>query len=141
MPLHLIRVAAGRQSVEELAEIQAHYRTVAGRDVVHILTGIAPRRIEEIEAGGSLYWIIKGAIQARQRVIGIDRLEEPEHGKGCRFRLDPEIVLTEVRPRRPHQGWRYLKDEDAPPDRGKMADGAEGLPPALMAELRDLGLV
>lgn len=141
MTLHLIRVAAGCPSVDDLAERQAFFMNRAGRDIVHILTGIAPRRIEEIEAGGSLYWIIKGAVQARQKVIGIDRLEAPIEGKNCRFRLAPEIVLTEVRPRRPHKGWRYLKPEDAPPDRGALPDGAEDLPADLAAELKRLGLV
>ncbi|RMF12610.1 MAG: DUF1489 family protein [Alphaproteobacteria bacterium] len=141
MSLHLIRVAAGIQSIEELADLQARRMRAAGSDDVAVLTGIAPRRIEEILDGGSLYWIIKGAVQARQKVVGIDRLDDRPHGKGCRFRLAPEIILTEIRHRRSHQGWRYLKPEDAPPDRDGRLDGADGLPAKLAAELRELALV
>lgn len=139
MVLHLIRVAAGIESVDHLREVQTVRR--AGREWLPVLTGSMPRRADEIVAGGSLYWIIKGAIQARQRVVGIDRLEDRPGGKGCCLRLAPEIILTEAHPRRPHQGWRYFKDADAPPDRGQAADGEAELPAALAAELRELGLV
>ncbi|MEX1147679.1 MAG: DUF1489 domain-containing protein [Sphingomonadales bacterium] len=137
--LHMIRVAVGIDSVDHLRAVQDVRR--AGGDFVPVLTGSAPRRTDEIVAGGSLYWIIKGTVQVRQRIVGIDRLEGRPQGKGCRIRLSPDIVLTAPRPRRPHQGWRYLKPDDAPPDRGDEPEGIEDLPEAMAARLRDLGLV
>ena len=39
------------------------------------------------------------------------------------------------------QGWRYLEVKDAPVDLPVAADGDEAMPPELVAELRDLGLL
>lgn len=87
-----------------------------------------------------MYWIIKGAIRVRQRILGLDPVVDHEGRKACAIRFDPELVETEAQPYKPIQGWRYLEDKEAPPDRfGE--DGSEDLPPSLRAELKELGLL
>ena len=76
-----------------------------------------PRRADEILDGGSIYWVVKGFVRVRQRIVRLERRASEERGRFCRIHLDPVLVRTELQPRRPHQGWRYLQDIDAPPDR------------------------
>jgi hypothetical protein len=99
-----------------------------------------PRRAEAVLDGGSLYWVFKGLVLARQPILA---LEEVRGGDGilrCGLVLDPAVVRTEPQPRRPFQGWRYLKSEDAPRDLPKTRKGDDPLPPALSAALANLGL-
>lgn len=142
MPLHMSRVAVGVGSLEELEALTRRRIGQFGvTDAVPLLTGLAPKRADEIVAGGSLYWIIKGMVLARQRVLGIDVIDGAPHGKRCLIRLAPEIVRTEPQPRRAHQGWRYLNPADAPADLTSSPTGSDTLPPDVAAELKALGLL
>ena len=91
--------------------------------------------------GGSLYWVVKGFVRARQKLLRIDQLDPPVDGKRCAFVLHPKLVRTELQQRRPHQGWRYLKPQDAPRDLKPGEKGDAALPPELAAELKALGLL
>lgn len=97
-----------------------------------------PRRAEELLQGGSLYWVIDGLVSVRQRLVGIVPVTADDGTEKCRLDLDPELVPVTPVARRPFQGWRYLKDEDAPADLPATAggDGAE-----LLRELSRLGLL
>ena len=98
-----------------------------------------PKREAELLDGGSIYWVIKGFVQARQRII---RLDEVDHGDGirrCAIVLDPEVVRTEAAPRRPFQGWRYLNGADAPSDLRRESSNSD-LPPELMTALAEIGV-
>lgn len=146
MPLHLKKLAPGIESVAELKARQKRHLRVAktadGHKVLNYRTGIAPKRLEEIMDGGSLYWVIKGFIRARQLIWFIGPVQDSEGNTFCRIQLDPKIVPTEAVPHRPFQGWRYLKPEEAPPDiRLDTAQGLDDLPPRLLRELRELGLL
>ncbi len=145
MPLHLLKMAVGIGSVAHLAAVQkqrlANAPKEGGKRILRHFTRNKPRRAKEILDGGSIYWIVKGAIRVRQRILAIDRLRPPEGGKHCALVLDPKLVKTEPQPRRPHQGWRYLDPAQAPPDLPERASGADELPPELAAELRGLGLL
>jgi hypothetical protein len=103
-----------------------------------------PKRAAEIlSANGSIYWVVAGFVQVRQRILDI-REESWDDGTACAgLVLDPELVPVEARPQKPFQGWRYLAPEAAPPDirPGAEARGLEALPPRLRRELRDLGLL
>jgi hypothetical protein len=99
-----------------------------------------PKRREELLAGGSLYWVIRGFIQVRQRILDIRPSMDDEGLPMCRLILDPAIVPTEWQPRRPFQGWRYLDGADIPPDLGE-GGGTNELPPHMKAELAMLGLL
>jgi hypothetical protein len=99
-----------------------------------------PKRRDEILAGGSIYWVIKGYIRVRQRIIGIEPVM-CEDGRHCRLVLDWMLVSTEPEPHQPHQGWRYLEVEKAPADLKIGGNGATRMPAELAAELRSLGLL
>ena len=75
-----------------------------------------PKRADELLAGGSLYWVFHGLVLARQRILGLEPRRGGDGIERCAIRLDPEVVRTLPQPRRPFQGWRYLRPEDAPRD-------------------------
>jgi len=142
MTLHLIKLCVGCDSIGDLAE-WIDYRVAearrAGRKPEHIhVTRMVPKRIGELLDGGSLYWVIKGNVQVRQRLLDVRPFVDTEGIQRCQFVLEPKLVATEWQPKRPFQGWRYLRPEDAPADlrKGK----ASSLPPALEAELAELGV-
>ncbi|GIX10158.1 DUF1489 family protein [Elioraea sp.] len=141
--LHLIKLAVGCASVDDLAEWQA--RRAKTHPPLRHRTRATPKRAEEILAGGSLYWVIAGFVQVRQRIVAImpDTLEDGS--PGCALHLDPALVPVQLRPAKPFQGWRYLAAADAPPDRPRgMAEAQEGfaaMPAAMRRELAELGLL
>src|SRR3546814_17534153 len=101
---------------------------------------MVPTRAAEILDGGSLYWVMKGYIRCRQRLLGIEPFVDGEGVKRCRLVLDPEIVLTRRRERRPFQGWRYFAAQDAPAA-VQGVDDIDDMPEAMRAELEALGLL
>ena len=133
MPLHITKVAFGVTSLDHLAE-RLRQRGEAGP--VFLTTRYLPKRHMEIVGGGSLYWIIKHMLVARSPIL---RFGEAEGGRVA-IHIDPALVLTEGRPKRAHQGWRYLASADAPGDLG--GGGAlEEMPADLLRELAALALV
>lgn len=139
MTLHMIKLSVGSESIESLAGWQQERLRNHGR--LWHGTRMTPRRQEELLDGGSIYWVIKGYVQARQRLIGFDFLEEAEDNRTTMLLLDPELVKVEPRRHRPFQGWRYLEPERAPRDLGQGTGAGRDLPPEMLAELRDLGLL
>ena len=131
--LHIIKLCVGCDSVEELAEWQRKRKPLAH------WTRNRPKRDKEIIAGGSLYWVIKGQIRVRQRILGLERRED-EEGVWCSIMLGRQLVRVQPRVHRAFQGWRYLEAKDAPADlvKGEVADE---LPEKLASELRALGLL
>ncbi len=130
MPLHMTKIAHGAESVADLREwLESH------AEVALMTTRYLPTRHAEM-AGGSLYWIHAHAIIGRSPLIGFAPREDGRQW----IRLEPRLILVHPVPKRAHQGWRYLKPEDAPPD----LDGADlddVLPGKLVSELAKLGLV
>lgn len=138
--LHLIKLSVGSESVETLRTWQQARLGRHGR--LWHATRMMPRRREELLAGGSIYWVIRGLVQARQRLVGIETAPDEEGRTMTLLLLEPELVRVEPLPMRPFQGWRYLPVEKAPADlRPGAGDGAEGPPPELLAELRALGIL
>jgi hypothetical protein len=136
MPLHLLKLAVGIADVEHLRRVRAARRTERGGNWVY--TRNHPRRAPEILAGGSIYWIIRGQIRARQLVIGFRRERDENGRRYCLIEVDERLVQTLSRPWRPFQGWRYLSPEDAP---GDWREAGEPPSDRLLAELRELGLI
>lgn len=140
MPLHILKMCVGCDSVEDLREWQEN-RILRGEGLFH-RTRNMPKRAEEILAGGSLYWIIKGEVRVRQRITGLDPGVDGEGTRFCFIRLDRQLVETVRQPRRPMQGWRYLDPADAPSDRDPgHKDEVEEMPEQMRKELRSLGLL
>jgi hypothetical protein len=136
MTLHLLKLAVGVDSIDHLRHVRAARRAERGGSWVY--TRNHPRRTQEVLAGGSIYWIIRGHIRVRQRITGF-RAEREENGRRyCLIEVDEVLVPTVGRAWRPFQGWRYLPAADAPPDRPLMGE----LPPdRMLAELYSLGLI
>ncbi len=142
MSLHLIKLCVGVDSVQELAEWQAgrlkELKKKKRPPVLMHVTRMTPKRGEELLDGGSLYWVIKGHIAVRQRLLDL----KPVVRNGvphCGLVYEPKLVLTVRRFHRPFQGWRYLNAKDAPPDARDLK--GVNLPEALKIELAELGLL
>lgn len=131
MTLHLIKLCVGCETVEDLAR----RRPEAGPPW-RLRTRQTPKRADELLDGGSLYWVFKGAVLCRQRLLGVETTRDGGI-EGCNLLLDPRLVRVAPSPRRPFQGWRYLSEADAPPDLD--SGSGEGLPDALARQLRDIG--
>ncbi|WP_207484252.1 DUF1489 family protein [Arenibaculum pallidiluteum] len=144
MALHLIKLAVGIRDLDHLAEVQQGRAFM--RDGARIVPGYTrrmPTRGDEVCDGGSIYWVVKGAVRCRQPVLGFELVQDGEGESWCRLLLDPVLVPVEAQPRKAFQGWRYLKPEEAPRDLGAGQGGGVGedaMPPEMLAELRALGL-
>jgi len=145
MALNLIKLCVGADSVDDLRawiDYRLAEKRAAGKPAEHMhTTRMVPKRADEIVGEGSLYWVIKGRVQCRQRIVDIRPFVDAEGISRCHIVLDPEVVLTHSQPKRPFQGWRYLKPEDAPGDLGSSGEGIETLPAEMRNELADLGLI
>lgn len=141
MTINILKLCVGADSVEDLAAWQIEQikrakkakldpRPVCG-------TRMWPKRVEEVLAGGSLYWVIKGVVSVRQRIVAIDDVTD-NHGQRCGLYLDSHLHRTVPQPRRAFQGWRYLDPKDAPADLGEAQGGAD-LPEHLRRQLVELG--
>lgn len=143
--LHLVKLCVGTDTIEELRQWQSRRaadRLARGLDPrPRHVTRMWPRRSGELLAGGSLYWVIRGAIQVRQRIRDLEAVTGEDGITRCAIVLDPGLVPTALRPRRPFQGWRYLKAADAPPDLGSAAGDAPELPPGLREALSRFGVL
>jgi hypothetical protein len=146
MPLHLIKLCVGCDSVRDLEDwIKTKLREKRKRgekkpERIHV-TRMVPKRADELLDGGSLYWVIRGEILCRERILGVRPFVDKDGIGRCGIVLDPKVVLVEPRPYRAFQGWRYLPAKDAPRDLDKVGRGAAALPEKLRRELRELGLM
>lgn len=131
--LNISKVAVGCASFEALRRRQ-ELRLSDGE--VAILTRFRPKRSDEL-VGGSIYWIIKHRIAARQAILGFSETEE----RKTLIRLDPLLVPVKAIPRRAHQGWRYLEAADAPQDLGGRGGDLAALPADLAVRLSALALI
>ena len=146
MPLHLIKLSVGTDSIEDLAGWQAERLRQLKRDgqkpdLFH-RTFQMPKRRDDLLDGGSIYWVIKGIIQTRQRLLDL-REGTREDGTPCTLLiLDKTLVPVRPTPRRAFQGWRYLAPDDAPADltAGKH-DAITAMPPKMRKDLAELGLI
>jgi hypothetical protein len=134
MPLHMTKIAYGAAGYEDL---QGWFDRREGGELLRLTTRYLPKRHPEME-GGSLYWILNHALVARSPIVGFEQRED--NGRWW-IRLERTLIPVEPRARRAHQGWRYLKAEDAPPDLGAGAMSGDMLPGNLIKELAKLGLV
>lgn len=142
--IHLIKLVVGVADLQSFYELQQ--REVIdyhGHPAVPCWTRYKAKRADEIlREGGSIYRVIKNRIQCRHRILGFEMVETKDKGMRCMILQDANMIETVHMPRRPFQGWRYLKPCDAPPDRGAyMGDVAEGLSPEMEEELREAGLL
>lgn len=145
MALHLIKLCVGADSLQDLRD------WVSERCITDMAAGLAPhtthttrmvpKRVDELLDGGSLYWVIKGQVAARQPLLDIQTFTGADGIGRCNLVLGPEVIETAPQPKRPFQGWRYYKQEDVPRDLGAVGEDLAEMPEHLRRELAELGLL
>lgn len=142
--INLIKLGVGVGDLFEMQELQKRrYMDYHGQTVFPVWTRRKPVREKELLAGGSLYRVIKNKIQCRQRILGLEVIEDEEQGNHCLIMVEPEIIETVKLPQRPFQGWRYLDPAKAPKDMGVFDPDAapEDIPDDMEEALRATGLL
>jgi hypothetical protein len=138
--INLIKLSVGSESVAAMARWQASAQAKGPDGLPRHVTRMWPKREAEVLDGGSIYWVVKGVVLCRQRVLRLDEVRRADGIPRCGIVLDPRLIPVVAVPKRPFQGWRYLKPEDAPQD----ADDRESepaLPPALSVALSEIGVL
>ena len=145
MTLHLVKLCVGADSLDDLRQWMAARMREAekrGGPLRHAhVTRMTPKRAAEILDGGSLYWVIKGQIAARQVIVGVEPFMDSDGIGRCKVWLDGAVVPVAPRPMRAFQGWRYYEAKDAPPDLDQTQAGVAAMPESLRRELAGLGLL
>lgn len=139
--LHLVKLSVGTESVESLERWQASARAQAPDGKPRHVTRMWPKREAEVLDGGSIYWVIKGVILCRQRVLRLDEVVRQDGIRRCGIVLEPGLIRVAATPKRPFQGWRYLEARDAPVDLTEARQNEEPLPPELSAALAEIGVL
>lgn len=145
MTLHLVKLCVGAASIDDLNAWQQGRlaaQVQAGEPVrLFHSTFQMPKRDAELLDGGSLYWVIKGTIQVRQRLVGFEEGTKADGSRCCLILLDPALVPVRPAPRRAFQGWRYLEVANAPPDLTRGGKDFAAMPPKMRRDLAELGLL
>ncbi len=138
--VNIVKLCVGEESVE------SHIAWIAGQKARHPgwqschVTRMWPRREAEVLNGGSLYWVIRGLVLCRQRLIGLEARQGADGIERCALLMDDEVIRTEPVPRRAFQGWRYLEAADSPRDLPTERRGDDSLPEPLALALAEIGL-
>jgi hypothetical protein len=134
--VNLVKLCVG---ITSLADLTSRIDARQSTETRHV-TRMWPKRAGELLNGGSLYWVIRGVIQARQPIIALDEVIGPDGIRRCGIRLDAHLIRTHAAPRRPFQGWRYLAPENAPPDLAQLRASDADIPPALNLAIAEIGV-
>ncbi len=132
MTIHMVKLCVGADDVDDLRNWQKRLMQTAPAPYHH--TRMVPKRGDELSAGGSIYWVIRNVIQARQVITDVKEIEDRAGRRACELVFDPKIILVDPTPKRPFQGWRYLKPADAPAD---LKGGDVDVPTALRSQLKE----
>lgn len=138
--VNLLKLSVGTENVEALAAWQQMKQAQAPDGLPRHVTRMWPKRAEEILNGGSIFWVIKGVILVRQRIVRLDEVTRADGIRRCAIVSDPELIRVEATPKRAFQGWRYLTAEDAPRDLSGDRSNEDSLPPSLSKALADIGV-
>jgi hypothetical protein len=145
MSLHLIKLCVGCDTIGDLEEWieenRAHHRRLDRVYEQTHTTRMVPKRLDALLDGGSLYWVIKGHVACRQRLLCVRPFTDGDGIGRCHLVLEPVVIPVQPRPCRPFQGWRYLPRSDAPRDLGRASGDIAAMPEAMRRELADLGLL
>ncbi|MCA8882890.1 MAG: DUF1489 domain-containing protein [Rhodobacteraceae bacterium] len=141
--INLVKLCVGAEKVEDLEAWQASRAAQMPDGLPRHVTRMWPKREAALLSGGSLYWVFKGVILARQQILRLDEVIGDDGVRRCGIVMDPAVIRTRPAPRRPFQGWRYLAPEDSPSDLkdGAARQGGADLPPDLQAALADIGVL
>lgn len=138
--INILKLCVGAESVEDLLQWHDAHRGMWPAGTTAHVTRMWPKREAEVTGGGSLYWVIKGVILARQRILRLEERAGADGIRRCALILDAQVIRTEAAVRRPFQGWRYLDPAESPRDLVQGRAREEALPPALAQALAEIGL-
>ena len=139
--IHMVKLSVGTESIEELMRWQAMTRAQGPDGAPRHVTRMWPKQESALLNGGSIFWVIKGFIQCRQRIMRLNEVIGQDEIRRCAIVLDPELVHTTTAIKRPFQGWRYLKPDDAPIDLSPDRKDEDHLPVELAGALADIGIL
>ena len=138
-PVHLLKLCVGADSIEDLLDWQRSQRARWPEGCAVHVTRMWPKRADEVLAGGSLYWVIKGQVRVREEILALRAVTDAAGVSHCDIVLSGDLVEVEARPCRPFQGWRYLAAEVSPRD--LKSEAVADLPVEFLRELAGLGLL
>lgn len=133
-----MKLCVGAEGPDDLARWQQ--QRYGDGPAMHV-TRMWPKREAELLNGGSIFWVFKGVMLARQKLLWLEERFGDDGIRRCALILDRELVRVSAIPRRPFQGWRYLDPKDAPEDLAENRAREEALPPKVAAALAEMGLV
>jgi hypothetical protein len=139
--IHLVKLSVGSETVEDMSEWQTTRRAQTDDGLPRHITRMWPKREQALLNGGSIFWVIKGFLQCRQRILRLDEVIGSDGIRRCAIVLDPQIIRTTSAKKRPFQGWRYLPVSEAPIDLAAQRENEDQLPPELANALADIGVV
>ena len=137
--VNLVKLCVGATTVSELYYSQQRRLETTG--FVSHVTRMWPKRAKELVSGGSIYWVFRGLILARQEIVEMKEILGQDKIRRCSLILNHEIFRTEPRPKKPFQGWRYLTPEHAPKDICKFQSEETEIPYHMQLELSKLGVL
>lgn len=145
MPLHLLKLSVGTDSIRDLEDwiaerVAERARRGEPRQHTHV-TRMVPKRQADLLAGGSMYWVIKGQVSARQTLVDVQPFTDADGIGRCRIVMEPRLIPVRPRPCRAFQGWRYLPEGDVPADADWGSSAVGSMPEQLRRELAHLGLL
>ena len=139
--INLIKLSVGSESVDTLMAWQDSRKPLYEDGLPRHVTRMWPKREAEILNGGSIYWVIKGVVQCRQKILRLDEVRGEDGVRRCAIVLDPEVHRTQNALKRPFQGWRYLKPADTTADLPKGRAEDDSLPDDLNRALAEIGVL
>ncbi|GGH36576.1 hypothetical protein SAMN05444007_108287 [Cribrihabitans marinus] len=139
--MNLIKLSVGTETVESLAMWQETRRAQTEDGLPRHVTRMWPKQEARILNGGSIYWVIKGSVQCRQRILRLDEVIGQDGIRRCAIVLDPELHRTQTALKRPFQGWRYLEPGDSPRDLPRARADEDALPDDLSRALAEIGVL
>ncbi len=138
--INIIKLCVGCESIEDLLTWRAAHTHLWPKGTNVHVTRMFPKRVHEVLSGGSLYWIIKGEVLLRQRILDLTEVRGSDGILRCGIVMDEEVIRTHPTPRRAFQGWRYLEAADSPPDLPQGRATEAPLPQDLARALAEMGL-
>ncbi|SEN02072.1 hypothetical protein SAMN04488003_1084 [Loktanella fryxellensis] len=138
--VNLVKLSVGTESIDDMLTWQRHRSAQVKDGQYYHVTRMWPKREAELLDGGSIYWVIKGVIQCRQRIVALREIIGQDEIRRCGLVLAPEVIRTASTPKKAFQGWRYLTPADVPPDLGARQQTEDALPPELQKALAAIGV-
>ena len=139
--INLVKLSVGTETVQNLSDWQANPAARTADGLPRHVTRMWPKRSEELLKGGSIYWVIKGIILCRQKVLRLDEIFGVDGIRRCAIVIEPQLIQVAATPKRAFQGWRYLPTADSPPDLSRPRASDDDLPPELQAKLANIGIL